>query len=118
MGIIRSLLYLTTSRTNIVFSVELHARFQSIPEESHLKVAKRILRYFKGTQNLVLYYTSGENFNLIGYADTDYAGYLVDRKSTSGMTHFLESCFISWCTRKQNSVALSTAEKEYDAAAS
>ncbi|XP_070020511.1 secreted RxLR effector protein 161-like [Nicotiana sylvestris] len=109
-GIIGSLLYLTTSRPNIVFSVGLCARFQSNPKESHLKVAKRILRYLKGTQDLVLYYTSGDSFNLIGYANADY---LVDRKSTSGMTHFLGSCLISRGTRKQNSVALSTAEAEY-----
>nr|XP_016508972.1 PREDICTED: uncharacterized protein LOC107826499 [Nicotiana tabacum] len=60
--------------------------------------------------DLVLYYPSGDSFNLIGYADTDYVGYLVDRKSTSGMAHFLGSCLISWGTKKQNSVALSTAE--------
>nr|XP_016508285.1 PREDICTED: uncharacterized mitochondrial protein AtMg00810-like [Nicotiana tabacum] len=118
MGIIESLLYLTASRPDIVFSVGLHAMFQPNPEESHLKVAKRILRYFKGTQNLVMYYASCDNFNLIGYADTNYAGYLVDRKNTLGMAHSLESCFISWGTRKQNSVALSTAEEEYNAAAS
>ncbi|XP_070012416.1 secreted RxLR effector protein 161-like [Nicotiana sylvestris] len=88
----------------------LYARLQSNSKESQLKAVKRILRYFKGTQNLVLYYPSGDNFNLIGYADTDYACYLVDRKSTSGMAHFLGSCFISWGTRKQNSVALSTTE--------
>ncbi|XP_070030759.1 uncharacterized mitochondrial protein AtMg00810-like [Nicotiana sylvestris] len=60
----------------------------------------------------------GDSFNLIGYADADYAGYLVDRKSTSGMAHFLGSCLISWGTRKQNSVALSTTEVEYVAATS
>nr|XP_018622684.1 secreted RxLR effector protein 161-like [Nicotiana tomentosiformis] len=112
-GIIGSLLHLTTSRPDIIFSVGLCARFQSNPKESHLKVAKRILRYLKGTQDLVLYYPSGDNFDLIGYTDADYAGYLVDRKSTSGMTHFLGSCLISWGTRKQNSVACSTAEAEY-----
>ncbi|XP_070028737.1 secreted RxLR effector protein 161-like [Nicotiana sylvestris] len=117
-GIIRSLLYLTASIPDIVFSVRLCARFQSNPKESHLKAAKRILRYLKGTQDLVLYYPSGDNFNLIGYTDADYASYLVDRKSTSGMAHFLGSCLISWDTRKQNSVALSIAEAEYVAAAS
>ncbi|XP_075076661.1 uncharacterized protein LOC142163289 [Nicotiana tabacum] len=85
---------------DIVFSVGLCARLQSNSKESHLKAAKRIRRYFKGTQNLVLYYSSGDNFNLIGYADVDYAGYLVNKKSTSGMAHFLGSCFISWGTRK------------------
>ncbi|XP_070009911.1 secreted RxLR effector protein 161-like [Nicotiana sylvestris] len=59
-----------------------------------------------------------DNFNLIGYADEDYAGYLVDRKNTSRMAHFLGSCLISWVTRKQNSVALSIAEAEYVAATS
>ncbi|XP_070014263.1 uncharacterized mitochondrial protein AtMg00810-like [Nicotiana sylvestris] len=117
-GNIGSLLYLTTSRPDIIFSVGLCARFQSNPKKSHLKAAKRILRYLKGTHDLVLYYPSGESFNLISYADADYAGYLVDRKNTSGMAHFLGSCFISWGTRKQNSVALSIAEAEYVAAAS
>ncbi|XP_075092517.1 secreted RxLR effector protein 161-like [Nicotiana tabacum] len=110
--------YFTASRPDIVFSGRLCARFQSSPKESHLKYAKRILRYLKGTQDLVLYYPSYDNFNLIGYADADYVGYLVDRKITSGMAHFLGSCLISWGTRKQNAVALSTTEAEYVAAAS
>ncbi|XP_070003233.1 secreted RxLR effector protein 161-like [Nicotiana sylvestris] len=117
-GIIGCLLYLTASRPDIIFSVGRCAKFQSNPKESHLKAAKRILRYFKGTQDLVLYYPSGDNFNLIEYADADYAGYLVDRKNTFGMAHFLGSCLISWGTRKQNSVALSIAKAEYIAAAS
>ncbi|XP_070034317.1 secreted RxLR effector protein 161-like [Nicotiana tomentosiformis] len=97
-GIIGSLLYLTASRPYIVFSVGLRARFQSNPKESYLKAAKRILRYLKGTQDLVLYYPSGDNFDFIGYAYVDYARYL-------GI-------------RKQNSVALPTAEAEYVAATS
>ncbi|XP_070042732.1 secreted RxLR effector protein 161-like [Nicotiana tomentosiformis] len=117
-GIIGSLLYITSSKPDIIFSVGLCDRFQSNPRESHLKVAKRILRYRKGMQNLVLYYPSRDNFDLIGYADADYAGYLVDKKSTSSMAHFLGSCLISWGTGKQNSVALSTAEAEYVAVAS
>ncbi|XP_070007011.1 secreted RxLR effector protein 161-like [Nicotiana sylvestris] len=117
-GIIGSLLYLTASRLDNVFSMGLCARFQSNPKESHLKVSIRIPRYLKGTQDPILYYTSGDNFNLIGYADADYADYLVDRKSTSGIAHFLVSCLISWGTRKRNSVAFSTVEVEYIVAAS
>ncbi|XP_033515274.1 secreted RxLR effector protein 161-like [Nicotiana tomentosiformis] len=109
-GIIGSVLYLTASRPDIVFSLGLCARFESSPKEFHLKAAKRILRYLKGTHDLVLNYPSGDNFDLIGYDD---AGYLVDRKSTFGMAYFLGSCLISWGTKKQNSVALSTAEAEY-----
>ncbi|XP_070013457.1 uncharacterized mitochondrial protein AtMg00810-like [Nicotiana sylvestris] len=113
-GIIGSLLYLTTT----VFSVGLCARFQSNPKESHLKAAKRIVRYLKGTHDLVLYYPSRDSFNLIGYADANYVGYLVDMKNTYGMAPFLGSCLISWGTMKQNSVALSTIEVEYIVAAS
>ncbi|XP_070036295.1 secreted RxLR effector protein 161-like [Nicotiana tomentosiformis] len=100
-GIIGSLLYSTASIPDIVFNLGLCARFQSNPKESHLKAAKRILRYLNGTQDLVLYYPSGDNFDLVRYADADYGGYLVDRKSTSGMAHFLGSCLISRVTRKQ-----------------
>nr|XP_016488511.1 PREDICTED: uncharacterized mitochondrial protein AtMg00810-like [Nicotiana tabacum] len=114
-GIIGSLLYLTASRPDIVFNVGLCARFQSSPKESNLKAAKRILRYLKGTHDPILYYLSRDNFDLIGYAG---AGYLVDRKSTSGMDHFLGSCLISWGTKKQKSMTFSTVEDEYMAAAS
>ncbi|XP_070042617.1 uncharacterized mitochondrial protein AtMg00810-like [Nicotiana tomentosiformis] len=86
-GIIESLLYLTTSRLDIVFSVGLCVGFQSSPKESQLKAAKRILRYPKGG-GLVLFYPLGYNFNLVRYVDANYVGYLVDRESTSGMTLF------------------------------
>jgi len=96
MGMIGSLLYLTTSRPDIVFSVGLCARFQANPKESHLKSVKRIFRYLKRTTDMGLWYSKGSNFNLFGYADADYAGYLVDKKSTTA--HFLGTCLISWST--------------------
>jgi len=102
-GMIGSLLYLTTSRPNIVFSIGLCARFQSKPNQSHLKTIKQILRDLKHTPNLALWYPKGCNFDLVGYADADYAGFLVDRKSTSGMAHFLGPCLVSWATKKQHS---------------
>ncbi|XP_057248977.1 secreted RxLR effector protein 161-like [Beta vulgaris subsp. vulgaris] len=117
-GMIGSLLYLTSSRPDILHSVCLCARFQSCPKESHFKAVKRILRYLRGTNNLYLWYPKGGNFDLIGFSDADYAGFLVDRKSTSGTATFLGPCLISWASKKQNSVALSTAEAEYVAAAS
>ncbi|XP_033510688.1 secreted RxLR effector protein 161-like [Nicotiana tomentosiformis] len=113
-----SLLYLTSSRPDIVFSVGLCARFQVNPKESHLKAVKRILIYLKGTSGLCMWYPRGYSFDLVGYADTDYAGFHIDRKSTSGISHFLGSCLVSWGTKKQNSMALSTAEAEYVTAAS
>jgi len=63
-----------------------------MPKESYLKTVKRILRYLKHTSDLALWYPKGCNFDLVGYADADYASFLVHRKSTSGMAHFLGPC--------------------------
>ncbi|RVW74256.1 Retrovirus-related Pol polyprotein from transposon RE1 [Vitis vinifera] len=115
-GMIGSLLYLTASRPDIMYSVCLCARFQSCPKESHLSAIKRILRYLKGTMNIGLWYPKGDNFELIGFSDADFAGCRVERKSTSGTCHFLGHSLVSWHSKKQNSVALSTAEAEYIAA--
>ena len=115
---IGSLLYLTASRPDIMFSVCLCARFQANPKESHLIAVKRILRYLKGTINLGLWYPRHNTFDLIAYSDADFAGCKVDRKSTSGACHFLGHSLVSWASKKQNSVALSTAEAEYVAAGS
>ncbi|XP_075098945.1 secreted RxLR effector protein 161-like [Nicotiana tabacum] len=117
-GMIGSLLYLTARRPDIVFSVGLCTRFQENPKESHLKAVKRILRYLKGTPDLCLWYPIRYSFDLVGYVEADYEGFLVDRKSTSGIAHFIGSCLVSWGTKKENSVALSTAEAEYLAAVS
>ncbi|MEE7714253.1 Ty1/Copia family ribonuclease HI, partial [Bacillus sp. 5001] len=115
-GMIGSLLYLTATRPDIMFSVGLCARFQSNPKMSHLKAVKRIFRYLNGTTNLGLWYPKSENFELIAFADADFAGCRLDRKSTSGSCQFLGHALVSWSSKKQNSVALSTTEAEYIAA--
>ncbi|RVW15678.1 Retrovirus-related Pol polyprotein from transposon RE1 [Vitis vinifera] len=112
-GMIGSLLYLTASRPDIMYCVCLCARFQSCPKESHLSVVKRILRYLKGIMDIGLWYPKGDNFELIGYSDADFVGCKVERKSTSDTCHFLGHSLVSWHSKKQNSVALSTAEAEY-----
>jgi len=117
-GMIGSLLYLTASRPDIMFSVCLCARFQSDPKESHLTAVKRIFRYLVGTTNLSLMYKYTDSYKLTGYCDADYAGDRVERKSTSGGCHFLRRNLISWASKKQNSIALSTAEAKYISAAS
>ena len=88
---IGSLLYLTTSRPDIMFSVCMCTRYQSNPKESHLSVVKRIFRYLVGTQNLGLFYSRGVAFDLISYSDADFAGCKLDRKSTSGICHFFSN---------------------------
>ncbi|KAL0545278.1 hypothetical protein IC582_020428 [Cucumis melo] len=117
-GMVGSLLYLTASRPDIMFSVCLCARFQSCPKESHLYAVKRILKYFLGTIDVGLWYPRNVKFNLVGYSDMDFSDSLLDRKSTSGTCQFLGSSFVSWFSKKQNSVALSTTEAEYIAVAS
>ncbi|PKU76658.1 putative mitochondrial protein [Dendrobium catenatum] len=118
-GMIGSLLYLTTSRPDIMFSVCLCARFQADPKESHLTAIKRILRYLLGTPNLGIWYPKhSTSFEILGYSDSDFAGCRIDRKSTSGTCQFIGQSLVSWSSRKQNSVALSTAEAEYIAVGS
>ena len=73
-GMIGSLLYLTTSRPDIMYSVCLCARFQSCPKEFHLNVVKRIFRYLKGTIDIGLWYPKSVNFELICYSDEDFCG--------------------------------------------
>nr|XP_016488221.1 PREDICTED: uncharacterized mitochondrial protein AtMg00810-like [Nicotiana tabacum] len=114
-GIIGPLFYLIASRPDILFSLRLCARFRYSPKESHLKAARRILRYLKGTHDLILYYPLGDNFDLIGCADIDYAGYLVDKKSTSVITHFLGSCKNSCQLQsKQAANNVASCEKDFD----
>jgi hypothetical protein len=117
-SMIGSLLYVTASRPDVMFSVCMCARFQASPRESHLKATKRILRYLKHTQDVGLWYPKGASFELVGYSDSDYAGDKVERKSTSGTCQLLGRSLVSWSSKKQNSIALSTAEAEYIAAGS
>jgi hypothetical protein len=89
-SMIGSLLYLCTSRPDIMLSVCMCARFQANPKECHLVAVKRILRYLVHTPNLGLWYPNGSKFNLLGYSDSDYAGCKEDRKSTSGHVNSLD----------------------------
>jgi hypothetical protein len=117
-SMIGSLLYVTASRPDVMFSVCMCARFQVSPRESHLKVIKRILRYLKHTQDVGLWYPKAASFELVGYSDSDYAGDKVERKSTSRTCQLLGRSLVSWSSKNQNSIALSTAEAEYIAAGS
>ncbi|KAD2805312.1 hypothetical protein E3N88_38689 [Mikania micrantha] len=115
---IGSLMYLTASRPDIMFATCVCARFQAAPKESHLIAVKRIFRYLQGTQSLGIWYSTGHSCELVAFSDSDYAGCKLTRKSTSGGCQFLGNCLVSWQSKKQTSVATSTAEAEYIAAAS
>ncbi|GJT72786.1 hypothetical protein Tco_1032072 [Tanacetum coccineum] len=117
-SMIGSLMYLTSSRTDIMFDVCACARFQVTLKVSHLHAVKIIFRYLKGQHKLGLWYPKDSPFDLEAYTDSDYAGASLDRKSTTGGCQFLRSRLISWQCKKQTVVANSTTEAEYVVAAS
>ena len=117
-SIIGSLLYLTASRLDIAFSMGVCARYHAAPKESHLTAVKRIIKYVNGTPNYGLWYSKDSNACLAGYSDADWAGSLDDRKSTSSGCFYLGNNLVSWMSKKQNFVSLSTAKAKYIAAGS
>lgn len=112
-GVIGSLLYLTASRLDIVFTICLCARFQANLKESHLTAVKIIFRYLKGTQILGLWYPKSGVIDLCGYSDANFEGCRIVRKSTSGTCQFLGHFCVSWHNKKQTSIALFIVEVEY-----
>ncbi|GJZ13969.1 putative ribonuclease H-like domain-containing protein [Tanacetum coccineum] len=117
-SMIGSLMYLTSSRLDIMFAVCACARYQVNPKVSHLHAVKRIFRYLKGQPKLGLWYPKDSPFDLVAYTDSDYARASLDRKSTTGGCQFLGCRLISWQCKKQTVVANSTTEAEYVAASS
>nr|GEY55373.1 putative ribonuclease H-like domain-containing protein [Tanacetum cinerariifolium] len=117
-SMIGSLMYLTSSRPDIMFTVCAYARYQVNPKVSHLYAVKRIFRYLKDQPKLGLWYPKDSPFDLMPYNDSDYAGASLDRKSTTGGCQFLRCRLISWQCKKQTMVANSTTEAEYVAACS
>ena len=111
-------MYLTSTRPDIMFVVSLLSRYLAHPTEIHLQAIKRVLRYIKGTLTYGIFYKQGVNKELLAYTDSDYAGDLEDRKSTSGLSFFLSSGAVSWSSKKQPVVTLSTTEAEFIVATS
>nr|GEV50747.1 copia protein [Tanacetum cinerariifolium] len=112
-SMIGALMYLTSSRTNIMHATCLCARYQAKPTENHLKEVKRIFRYLRGTVNTGLWYSKDSGFKLTGFSDVDYAGCKDTFKSTFGGAQFLGEKLVSWSSKKQDCMALSIAEVEY-----
>nr|GFC43206.1 uncharacterized mitochondrial protein AtMg00810-like [Tanacetum cinerariifolium] len=117
-SMIGSLMYLTASRPDIMFTVSAYSRHQVTPLTSHLNAVKKIFKYLKGKPNLGLWYPRDSPFQLEVYSDSDYAGSHGDRKSTTGGYQFLGRRLISWQCKKKTVVATSSTEAEYVAVAS
>ncbi|GJY49608.1 putative ribonuclease H-like domain-containing protein [Tanacetum coccineum] len=117
-SMIGSLMYITSSRPDIMFAVCTYARYQVNPNVSHLHAVKRIFRYLKGQPKLGLWYPKDSPFDLVAYTDSDYVGASLDKKSITGCCQFLRCRLISWQCKKQTVVANSIIEAEYVAASS
>jgi hypothetical protein len=105
MSMIDSLLYLTATRLDIQFVMGLCAHFQASPCSSHQTTVHRIFRYLKHTPEFGIWYSTSSSLDLVGFSDADFAGYEIDRKSTSETCHFHGSSLVCWSSRKQSSVA-------------
>ncbi|GJR70528.1 hypothetical protein Tco_0016593 [Tanacetum coccineum] len=111
-SMIGSLMYLTSSRLDIMFAVCTYVRYQVNLKVSHLHAVKRIFRYLKGQPKLGLWYPKDSPFDLVAYTDSDYARASLDRKSITGGCQFLGCRLISWQCKKQIVVANSTTEAD------
>ncbi|GAU30308.1 hypothetical protein TSUD_385290 [Trifolium subterraneum] len=115
-SLIGSLRYLCNTRPGLVYSVGIVSRFMNKPKVSHLAAVKRILRYVKGTTECGSVFPAsdvGKNCKLVGYTDASWCGDVEDRKSTAGYLFFIGDAPISWCSKKEQVVALSSCEVEY-----
>ncbi|GKB03687.1 hypothetical protein Tco_0831830 [Tanacetum coccineum] len=110
---IGSLMYLTSSRPDLVQAVCYCARYQARPTQKHLKEVKRIFKYLKGTINMGLWYPKDYGFELTAFSDADHVGCLDTQKITSRGIQFLGDKLVSWMSKKQNCTAMSSAEAEY-----
>uniref|UniRef100_A0AAV1TBY2 Reverse transcriptase Ty1/copia-type domain-containing protein n=1 Tax=Peronospora matthiolae TaxID=2874970 RepID=A0AAV1TBY2_9STRA len=109
-----ALMHLTTAtRPDIAFAVGYVLRFMENPQEEHWVAVKRIFRYLQGTKTHGICYKPSARIDFRGHSDADWAGDLTDRKSTSGYTFMLLGAPVSWGSKKQPSVSLSTTEAEY-----
>ncbi|GJV64315.1 retrovirus-related pol polyprotein from transposon TNT 1-94 [Tanacetum coccineum] len=112
-GMVGTLMYLTANRPDLTFAICMCSRYQAKPTEKHLHVIKRIFKYLRGTVNRGLWYPKDSSFALTAYADADHAGCQDTRRSTSGCMQLLGDRLVSWSSKRQKSVAISSTEAEY-----
>ncbi|XP_031278346.1 uncharacterized protein LOC116136813 [Pistacia vera] len=99
-SLISYLLYLTATKPDIMYATSLLSRFMGQPTETHFKTAKRVLRYVKGSTDFGVRLRRSEDFKLVGFSDSDWAGSIDDMRSTSGYAFFLNCGAICWLSKK------------------
>ncbi|GKE00183.1 hypothetical protein Tco_1388166 [Tanacetum coccineum] len=107
---IRSLMYLTASRPDLMQAVCCCAHYQERPTKKHLKEVKRIFRYLKKTIHMGLWYPKDFGFELTAFLEADHVGCLNTRKTTSRGIQFLGDKLVGWSSKKQECTAMSTVE--------
>lgn len=113
--LVGSLNYLTTTRPDIAYAVSILSQFLTKPHESHWIATKRVLRYLNRTINFGIEYTNACSVELTGHSNSDWARNPYDMKSTTGYIFDIGSRAISWSSKKQSTVSLSSTEAEYKA---
>jgi hypothetical protein len=112
---VEKLLFLTITRADIAYAVNLVSRYMENPQETHLKVVKSIIRYLVGTTSLGLFYRKWASLHLIGYSDADWGGDLDEQKSTHTFVNTVGDNPILWRSKKQTCLSLSSTESYYRA---
>ncbi|WJZ84043.1 hypothetical protein VitviT2T_003671 [Vitis vinifera] len=113
--LVRSLIYLTTTRLDISYVVHQVSQFMPSPRHLHLAAIRRIIRYLRGSPTRELFFPTGSSLQLVAYSDVDWAGCPNTRRSTTGWCMFLGDALISWKCKKQDRVSKSSTEAEYRA---
>ena len=112
------LMYLSATRSDLLIAVSILSWFIHCASEIHLKAAKRVVRYMKGTINLGIKFKKSKEFKLFGFSDGDWARSIDDMKSTSGCCFSFGLGVFSWSLKKQETIAQSTVEAEFVATTS
>ncbi|KAM1422622.1 hypothetical protein ACFX2I_004733 [Malus domestica] len=116
-SIVGALQYLTFTRPDLAYSVNMVCQFMTAPTDAHFHLVKRILRYIQGTISYGLCYTKSDNFHINAYSDSDWAADITTRRSLSGFVVYIGSNPVSWQSKKQSIVSRSSTEAEYKALA-
>ncbi|XP_017978303.1 PREDICTED: uncharacterized mitochondrial protein AtMg00810-like [Theobroma cacao] len=116
--LVGKLLYLTFSRLDIAYAVQVLSQFMDKPSLEHMNVAHRVLKYLKGSLGQGILMKSESNLMIVGYCDSDWAGCPNSRKSVTGYNMFIGNSLVTWKSKKQSVVSRSSAEAEYRAMAS